>query len=149
MRKRWVMAALASVLGAACGGFPTSPSTFSFSAGEWSGTTAQGRPISFEVSSTEILTKLSVSFSFNGCAGVKTFTNLNVSTVSTVGCLDGSCPSSPLRKFDFSDEGSASSGVTRVNAQFRPGGQAFGIVDFRDYPGCGSALGVSWTATRK
>lgn len=96
-----------------------------------------------------MLRTLSVSYSFNGCAGVKTFANLNVSTASTVTCIDGSCPPSPLRRFDFTDGTPGSGPVTRVNAQFRPGGQAFGIVDFRDYPDCGTQLGVWWTATRR
>jgi hypothetical protein len=51
----WV-GAFAGVPASACGSNPTSPSPSSLSVGQWNGTTAQGRAITFTVSSDEMLT---------------------------------------------------------------------------------------------
>src|SRR6267142_4658669 len=44
--------------------------------GQWSGTTSQGRPITFAVSSDQKVTAITVGYNFNGCSGSKTFSNL-------------------------------------------------------------------------
>jgi hypothetical protein len=150
-RKRWVQAALASVIAGACSGAPTSPGPSSLSVGRWTGTTAQGAAISFDVSSSETLTTLSVAHSFNGCSGTQTFANLNISTVPSVICIPAPCPAPTpsSRTFAFTDGTPGSSPVTIVNGLFQPGGRAQGIVSFRDYPACGTADRVEWTATRR
>ena len=64
---------------AACGGgdgTPTAPGPPSF-AGEWSGTTFQGRPISFSVSADQKVTSAAVGYVFGGCSGVDTLSGLN------------------------------------------------------------------------
>lgn len=134
----------------ACGEGPTSPSQpASLSVGRWAGTTAQGAAITFEVSSTEILTSISVGHNFNGCSGTQTFSNLNVSTLPNVICIPGPCPSTPNRQFNFSDGTHGAGAVTTVNGLFVPGGRAQGFAGFQDYPGCGTVRGVAWTATRR
>ncbi|MEX2272674.1 MAG: hypothetical protein WD690_14470 [Vicinamibacterales bacterium] len=151
MRKRLAQATLAILIAGACGG-PTSPSgSLSLSVGQWAGTTDQGAAISFEVSSAETLTSLSVAYSFNGCSGMQTYSNLNISTRPTVICIPGPCPPNTpsSRTFAFSDGTPGSSPVTMVNGLFILGGRAQGIASFRDYPGCGTADRVAWTATRR
>ena len=149
--KRWVQATLASLIAGACSGSPASPAPSSLSVGQWAGTTAQGAAISFEVSSSETLTTMSVSYSFNGCSGTRAFANVNVSTVPSVICIPGPCPgpTPSSRTFAFSEGTPGSNPVTMVNGLFMPGGRAQGIASFRDYPGCGTADRVDWTATRR
>ena len=140
---------LASMLAAACGGNAAAPSPASLSAGEWQGTTAQGAAITFTVSSEEILTRLSVGYSFNGCTGTQTFSNLAVATAPDVTCIPGPCSPAEqgYRALNFSS-GARTGPTTTVNGVFLPDNRAQGQVWFQDYPGCGSAAGVQWTATR-
>src|SRR5687767_2256068 len=57
---------------AACGGDASpsapSPGTASTLDGQWSGSTSQGRPLTFTVSKSRVTT-MSIGYSFNGCAG--------------------------------------------------------------------------------
>src|SRR6195256_1226970 len=46
--------------------------------GQWKGTTSQGRPITFTVSSAQKVTAITVGYNFNGCSGSNTFSNLNL-----------------------------------------------------------------------
>jgi len=145
----WV-GALAAVLASTCSRGTTSPSPSSLSVGQWNGTTAQGTSITFTVSSDEILTTLAVDYGFNGCWGTQTFSNLNVPTAPNVTCIPGPCSGtdSTYRALAFSS-GSVAGPSTTVNGVFLPGNRAQGLVSFRDYPGCGTAAGVEWTATRR
>lgn len=142
---------LAGVLAFACSRGPTSPSASSLSVGQWSGTTAQGTSITFTVSSDEALTAIDVGYIFNGCSGTQTFSNLNVPTAPNVTCIPGPCSGtiSTYRAFAYSSGSVGPGPSTTVNGLFLPGGRAQGQVSFRDYPGCGTAVGVEWTATRR
>lgn len=142
---------LAGGLASACNKGPASPSSSSKSVGQWNGTTAQGRSITFTVSSDETLTTLAVEYSFNGCSGTQTFSNLNVPTAPNITCVPGPCSAteSAYRAFAYSDGSPLSGPSTAVNGLFLPGGRAQGLVSFREYPGCGTAVGVEWTATRR
>ncbi len=147
---RLLVATLAAVLASTCGGSgTTSPTRSSLSAGDWSGTTAQGTSITFTVSSEEMLTTLAVGYRFNGCSGTQTFSNLNAATAPEVTCIPGPCsgPVSSYRAISFSSR--SETGSTTVNGVFLPGNRAQGVVSFQDYPVCGTAVGVEWTATRR
>jgi hypothetical protein len=139
------------VLASACGSGPASPSASSLSVGQWSGATAQGASIAFTVSSDEALTTISVGYNFSGCSGSQTFTDLNVPTAPNVTCIPGPCSGtiSTYRAFAYSSGSLGTGPSTTVNGLFLPGGRAQGQVSFRDYPGCGTAAGVEWTATRR
>ena len=67
MKTVWWVGTFAAVLASGCGDSPTSPSASSLSVGQWSGSTAQGTPISFTVSSDEVLTAIAVGYSLNSC----------------------------------------------------------------------------------
>lgn len=153
MRLQWISKLLACLVVAGCGSSPSSPSDMptSRSAGKWTGTTAQGATIAFEVSSAEILTSITMGHSFNGCSGIRTFTNLNIRTTADVTCVPGPCSESLLsyRAFAFTDGSFQSGPMTSVNGLFLLGGQAEGVVAFRELPGCGTALSVPWSATRQ
>jgi len=73
------LAVVACVVLSACSGTsnPTEPGAAGY-AGEWSGTTFQGQPISFTVSAAQKVTAISVGYAFSGCSGVETFSNLDV-----------------------------------------------------------------------
>ena len=131
----WV-GTFAGVLACACSKNPTSPSSSSLSVGQWNGTTAQGTSITFTVSADEILTTLAVGYSFHGCSGTQTFSNLNVPTAPDVTCIPGPCSGtvSTYRALAYSS-GPAAGPSTTVNGVFLPGNRAQGLVSFRDYPG--------------
>jgi hypothetical protein len=147
---RWI-GTFVAVLASGCGNGPTSPSPSSLSVGQWSGATAQGTPITFSVSTDEILTMIAVGYNFNGCAGTQTFSNLNVPTAPDVTCIPGPCSGSigTYRAFAYSSGSRGTGPNTSFNGLFLPGGRAQGLVSFTDYPGCGTAAGVEWTATRR
>jgi hypothetical protein len=122
----------------------------SLSVGEWSGTTSQGAPISFVVSPNETVTAITLGYDFNGCSGSHTFADLNVPTAPNLTCIPGPCSGiqESYRAFGYST-GSASGPYTQLNGLFLPGNQAKGQAVFRDYPSCGTAPAVEWTATRR
>jgi hypothetical protein len=135
------------VLMSACG--PTAPSSAGLD-GQWSGTTSQGTPMTFTVSAEQKVTAITVGYSFNGCSGTQTFSNLNLDTAPMVTCIPGPCPSgvSSYRAFGYS-AGSIDGPFTSVNGLFPLASRAEGQVNFRDYPGCGTAAGVGWTASKR
>lgn len=128
---------------------PTTPSSAALD-GQWSGTTSQGTPITFTVSSDQKVTAITVGYSFNGCSGVQTFSNLNLETAPMVTCIPGPCSStvSSFRAFSYS-AGSIDGPFTTVNGRFTLLTMAEGQVGFRDYPGCGTAARIAWTATKR
>ena len=134
------------VLMSACG--PTAPSSSALD-GQWTGTTSQGTSIAFTVSPDQKVTAITVGYRFNGCSGVQTFTNLNLDTAPPVTCIPGPCPPviSSYRAFNYS-AGPIDGPLTLVNGFFPFMRRADGQVSFRNYPDCGTALGVSWTATK-
>jgi len=151
MKSTLAVGALATMLAPACGGSPASSPSSSLSVGDWNGTTAQRAPIAMTVSSNETLTAITVGYSFNGCSGTQTFSNLNVPTAPNVTCIPGPCsdPISSYRAFAYSSSSDGTRSGTSINGLFLPGGQAQGRVTFRDLPSCGTAEAVEWTATRR
>jgi hypothetical protein len=131
-----------------CGSNPATPSAANYE-GKWSGATAQGSPISFTISADEKVTSITVGYSFNGCSGTQTFSNLNLDLAPDVTCIPGPCPAGVMsfRGFGYG-AASADGSLTSVNGLFPFPGRAQGVVAFTNYPACGTALGVAWTARR-
>lgn len=130
---------------------PPSIGSSSLSEGEWEGTTSQGSPILFTVSSDETVTTITIGYDFNGCTGSRTFSDLIVPTNPDVTCIPGPCPATlkSYRAFSYIDGSFGSGPVTQINGVFLPRNQARGQVNFDDYPGCGTATAVQWTASRR
>jgi hypothetical protein len=145
-----VGALVACVVLSACN--PTTPSPASSGGldGQWSGTTAQGVPVTFSVAPNQKVTAISVGYSFNGCSGIQTYSNLSLETAPTVICIPGPCSNdiSSFRSFNYL-AGSPGGPSTTINGLFVLGSRAEGQVSFRDYPGCGTAAGIAWTAVRQ
>ena len=136
---------------AACGGDgATPPAPSPGNSGLWTGTTFQGAPISFSVSAGEKVTAITIGHNFNGCSGVETFSDLNLETAPNVTCIPGPC--SPgiqsYRAFNYGS-GPPAGPRTSVNGLFLSASRAEGTAGFQNYPGCGSATGVPWTATKR
>ena|SRR5437867_1851879 len=129
---------------------PTVPTPAGY-AGQWSGTTAQGRPIAFTISPDEAVTAITLGHDFNGCSGLQTFSGLSLNIAPRIECIPGPCPASVLsyRAFGYSSGNPIEGPSTNVNAVFLSSARAEGTVNFRSFPGCGSAIGVSWAATRR
>ena len=72
--------AISCVLSSGCGAAsPASPGPLPVGhAGEWRGTTFQGRPISFTVSPEQQVTSISLGYQIDTCSGVDTFSDLTV-----------------------------------------------------------------------
>lgn len=121
------------------------------SVGEWSGTTSQGMPIAFTVSSDETVTTITVGYAFNGCSGSHTFLDLNVRTAPDLTCIPGPCSGAlaSYRAFGYLDGSIGAGPVTQINGLFLPGNQARGQAVFSEYPACGTAPPVEWTATKR
>jgi hypothetical protein len=107
-------------------------------------------PIVFTISADEAVTTITVAHSFNGCSGSETFSNLSLSIAPDVICVPGPCTGSvtSFRRFAFASGNRVEGPSIDVNALFSSASSAEGTVNFRSYPGCGSATGVAWTATR-
>ena len=136
---------------AACGG-PAAPSTGSGSyAGQWSGTTAQGATIAFTVSADETVTAITVGHSFNGCSSSETFSGLNLPLAATVQCIPAPCPSSlqSPRQLEFASGNPFQGPSVDVHGVFAGPTRVEGSVNFRNYAGCGSAMSVGWSATKR
>lgn len=140
-----VLCALVSTCGS-----PSAPSDTSY-AGEWSGMTAQGRMVTFTISPDEQVTALTLGHEFNGCSGTQTFTGLSVSIAPNVQCIPAPCSNQLLsyRAFNYSTGNPIQGPATSLNALFTSNGRAEGLVHFREFPGCGSANGVAWSATKR
>jgi hypothetical protein len=149
-RGRWLVPVLFVLVGA-CSSSPSGPSAGGSSvAGQWSGTTSQGLPITFAAGSDEYVTAISIGYSFNSCSGSQAFSALRIQTAPDVTCIGGPCPSSitSYRSLAFSS-GTLDGPLTTINGLFLGGGRAEGSASFFNYPGCGTSTGVSWTATRR
>jgi hypothetical protein len=110
--------------------------------GQWKGTTSQGRPITFTVSLDQKVTAITVGYSFNGCSGLNTFSNLNLDIGNTPN------PATTLGPgFGFGSGPPDGPNYTQVYGSFSSNTTATGSVIFGGYPGCGNAGGI-WTATR-
>ncbi len=146
---RWLAAMVLCALAAACQN-PIGPASTGYS-GQWSGTTAQGASMAFTISPEETVTTLSIGHDFNGCSGSQTFSNLSLSIAPQIVCIGGPCPVSltSYRAFGYLSGNPIEGPSTSVNAMFTSPARAEGRVNLLDFPGCGSALGVPWTATRR
>jgi len=142
------MIVLCALAGACRNGTGPTPAGY---AGQWSGTTAQGRSIAFTISPDEIVTTITVAHDFNGCSGSQTFSNLSLSIAPKVMCIPGPCalPVTSFRAFGYTSGNPIEGPSTDVNAVFPSTSSAEGTVNFRSYPGCGNAIGVAWTATKR
>jgi hypothetical protein len=145
------------VLAAACSHLPLPGAAISLarvqslSAGEWSGTTSQGMPIAFTVSSDETVTAITIGYDFNECSGSSAYSDLNVPTAPQVTCIPGPCSGvvTSYRAFAYLNGSFGSGPVTQINGLFLPGNQARGQVTFTDYPSCGTAPPAEWTARKR
>ena len=148
MALRSAVIALCVVAAVACQR-STGPSGASYN-GNWSGTTSQGRPIAFTISSNETVTSITVGHDFNGCSGSQTFSGLSISIKPMVECIPAPCPASVTSYRDFHHlSGNPFEGqATDVNGLLL-GGTAQGTVNFRNFAGCGTVTGVSWTASKR
>jgi len=137
-----------AVLVTACGSTKPSSTTLE---GQWTGTTAQGTPIGFTVSADQKVTAITVGYRFGGCAGTETVASLSLETAPNVICVPGPCPPSlsSYRAFNYSNARTLEGPSLSINALFLTTASAEGQAGFRDYPGCGSATGVSWTAAKQ
>ena len=136
-------------LASACGS-PSRPSSPRY-AGQWSGMTTQGQPIDFTISSEESVTTISLGHSFNGCSGSQTFSNLRLAIMPQVECIPGPCSASvtSYRAFSYSSGSPIEGQSTDIRAVFMPLERAEGTANFRNVPGCGTAMGVAWSAARR
>jgi hypothetical protein len=112
--------------------------------GQWSGMTSQDRPMTFTVSPDHKVTAITVGYSFNGCSGVNTFSNLN---------LDIGNPPNPAAPtlgpgFGYGSGAPDGPNYTQVYGSFTSSTTATGSVVFVGYPGCGNT-GAFWTATKR
>ena len=112
--------------------------------GEWSGTTSQGRPITFTVSSDQRVTAITVGYSFNGCSGVNTFSNLNLE----IGNLPNASTLTLGPGFGYGSGPPDGPRYTQIYGSFTSSTTATGSVIFGDYPGCGNSAGI-WSATKR
>lgn len=126
----------------ACDRSPTTPS--SGYAGEWSGTTSQGRPITLTVSSAQKITAITVGYSFGGCSGVNTFSNLNLD----IGFPPNPAVPVPGPEFGFGSGSPEGPNYTQVSGFFTSNITATGSVGFLGYAGCPNT-GAVWTATKR
>ena len=75
----------------ACGN-PSGPSRSGSYEGQWSGTTAQGRTVTFSISADEKVTTITLGHEFNGCSGSQTFPSLDLTIAPRVECIPAPCP---------------------------------------------------------
>jgi hypothetical protein len=140
----FVLAIVCAIACACSGDSPTAPSTSGYN-GDWSGTTSQGRPVAFTVSSDRI-TAITVGYGFGGCSGSKTFGNLNLEIFDVSG--PGGQTSPNLSKGFAHGSGAPDGSSVQIQGFFRSNTTADGLVLFAEYPGCGDGVGF-WTATKR
>jgi hypothetical protein len=137
------MALIACALFSACGDgdqAPTAPGGGGPGyAGEWSGTTAQGQPISFTVSADQKVTAVSAGYVFSGCSGMERLSNLSetIMQLSTGGFAQ------------FGQSLADGRGIS-VTITFVAERSASGVVVFYGPPSCGSTgSGSQFNASKR
>jgi hypothetical protein len=147
MRRMLYSMALIAGLSAGCSYSPMGPGALDY-AGEWSGTTSQGRPISFTISSKARVTAISVAYDFGGCSGVKTFTGLDVAIrTAPAGVLPPELEQ--YAGFNFRDGAQGAANATQVVGALKSETTATGAASFENYAGCTNTFeGVTWNATK-
>ncbi len=129
-------AAIALVTVSSCAGKnPESPSTTGL-AGNWSGTTFQGRPISFTVSRDNRLTTLSVGYQIDACTGTASFANLDVAVFEVAGAASSGFAYGQTLT-DRPDVG------VGVQGYLMPNGGVAGTLIVYGKPACGSSEAVA------
>ena len=133
----------------ACG-TPSGPSKRSYE-GQWTGTTAQGKTVTFTISPDENVTAITIGHEFNGCSGTQTFSSLSLSIAPQVQCIPAPCSNqlASYRAFNYSTGNPLEGPATSLNGVFTSTGRVEGLAHFRLFPGCGSAMGVVWSATKR
>jgi hypothetical protein len=130
---------VAFILMSACGSGPTGPSSTGYD-GEWSGTTSQGSPIAFTISSAEKLTKITVGDNFSGCTGS--------SSLSPNVALERPPVPVPGALLDYESAPPGTPNRMLFHFLFTSSTDAHGMVTFVDFTGCGTVTGT-WTATKR
>ena len=133
-----------------CGGDgPTGPSATSGYNGQWSGTTSQGRPITFVVSGDHV-TAATVGYSFSGCSGTRTSSNLSLE----IGDVPPPPPGTPVPPTAangphfFGTLGPLTEDDNVfVTGSFPSNTTANGVVVI-DYPGCRNGVAI-WDARKR
>src|SRR5688572_4884172 len=144
MRLR-VLVPMLCVIATACDSSVTAPSSGAAPngyAGQWSGTTTQGRPFSFTVSADQKVTDINIGYSFSGCSGLKTFSELSLAIATPPN------PTSPGPGFGYGSETRDGTNYTQVAGWFTSDRTAMGTAGFIEFPGCGSG-GGNWSATKQ
>ena len=138
----WRLAApILLILAAACGsGAGPSPVNY---AGQWNGTTSQGTPISFVVSPGQMVTSITLGYSFDGCTGSKTFT-------TDTAIMGVTTAPSPVGSATFQSGPAGDANRALISFLFTSPLDAHGMVIFSDFDGCGAdPASTSWTAARR
>lgn len=130
--------AMVSILLAACESGPAAPSPGY--GGEWSGTTSQGAPITFSVSTAEKLTKITTGYSFNGCTGSN--------SLAPDVALERSPVPVDVRLLDYESAPPGTPNRMLFHFVFTSGTEAHGMVTFVDFAGCGT-VNSTWTANKR
>jgi len=128
---------MAILIGCACAP-PPRPTPLDFS-GDWAGTTSQGRPITFTVSSDLVITRLSIDYAFGACTG-------SVTVSPNVALLNTSAAAAAV--VTYTGTGSTGSNRTVIHFLFPSFATANGTVDFSDFSTCGSSS-ATWTASKR
>ena len=133
----------------ACGN-PNGPSGDSYE-GLWTGTTAQGKTVTFTISLDENVTAITIGHEFNGCSGTQTFSGLSLSIAPEVVCIPAPCPNqlTSSRAFHYATGNPLEGPATSLNAVFTSARRVEGLAHFSQFPGCGSAMSVVWSATKR
>lgn len=131
--------AIVSILLGACERGPSAPTAGGY-AGEWSGTTSQGSPITFAVSTSEKLTKVTVGYSFSGCTGS--------SSLAPDVALERSPVPVEVRLLDYESAPPGTPNRMLFHFLFTSSTEAHGMVTFVDFTGCGT-VNSTWTAGRR
>jgi hypothetical protein len=129
----------------ACSGSetPTTPGTPRYD-GEWSGTTSQGRPITFTVSADQKVTAITVGYSFGSCSGTNTFSNLNLDIGTSP--FPGAPQIGP--GFGFGSGSAELPNYTQIFGNFSSSTSVTGSVIFANFAGCGNSGGI-WSASKR
>jgi hypothetical protein len=107
--------------------------------------------VTFTISSDEHVTAITIGHEFNGCSGTQTFSSLSLGIAPQVQCIPAPCSNQLMsyRAFNYSTGNQLDGPGTTVNAVFMSDERVEGLVSFRGFPGCGSAMGVTWSATKR
>ena len=122
---------------------PTTPGPARYD-GEWTGTTSQGRPITFTVSPDQKVTDITVGYSFGSCSGTNTFSNLNLDIGTSP--FPGAPQIGP--GFGFGSGSPELPNYTQIYGNFSSSTSVNGSVIFGAYAGCGNSGGI-WSATKR